>query len=67
MKVKDFAPLVFDTKVTMFKRGKILEDGVVWSGKPRNDLSWENFKEQTIMQIDAVNEEPDAEIYLVIE
>lgn len=67
MKVKDFAPLVFDTTVTMFKKGKILADGVIWSGKPRNDLSWENFKEQTIMQIDAVNEEPDAEIYLVIE
>lgn len=67
MKVKDFAPLVFDTKVAMFKRGKILEDGVVWSGEPRNDSSWKNFKEQTIMQIDAVNEEPDAEIYLVIE
>ena len=65
MTVKDFMSNVFETKVTIFSRGKIF-DGSVCAVMPR-EKNWTPYADFSIVEIEAVKHGENAEIYLIIE
>lgn len=66
MTIKEFMNTVFETKVTIFSRGKVF-DGSICSVMPGNK-NWEQFANLKIVQTEAVaHYDRDVEIYLIVE